>query len=135
VPKPSDPNLTVAVTGPTGTFGYGLLPLLQNDDRISRVVGIARRPFDPLEHGWTKMEYRRGDVRDQAALEAAFDDVDVVIHLAFMITGNAARETVREINIGGTLNAFRAAVTAGSKRFGTRRRSRPTASTATTPGA
>ena len=55
--------LTVAVTGPTGTFGYGLMPLLQADARIGGIVGIARRPFDPAEHGWTKMEYRQGDVR------------------------------------------------------------------------
>jgi nucleoside-diphosphate-sugar epimerase len=117
VPEGSDRNLTVAVTGPTGTFGFGLMPFLQNDDRISRVIGIARRPFDPLEHGWSKMEYRRGDVRDQAALEAAFDHVDVVVHLAFMITGNAPRETVREINVEGTLNTFRAAATMSTKRF------------------
>ena len=55
-------DLTVAVTGPTGTFGFGLMPLLQADDRVARVVGIARRPFDPAAHGWTKMEYRRGDL-------------------------------------------------------------------------
>jgi nucleoside-diphosphate-sugar epimerase len=109
--------LTVAVTGPTGTFGFGLMPLLERDDRISRVIGIARRPFDPREHGWTKMEYRRGDVRDRAALEAAFEPVDVVIHLAFMVTGNAPRQTVREINVEGTLNAFRAAATTRTKRF------------------
>ena len=54
----------IAVTGPTGTFGFGLIPLLQADDRIERIIGIARRPFDPAEHGWTKMEYRQGDVRD-----------------------------------------------------------------------
>jgi hypothetical protein len=41
------------------------VPLLQDDARVDRVVGIARRPFDPTEHGWTKMEYRQGDVRDQ----------------------------------------------------------------------
>jgi nucleoside-diphosphate-sugar epimerase len=117
VPEASEPNLTVAVTGPTGTFGFGLMPRLQNDGRISRIIGIARRPFDPLAHGWSKMEYRRGDVRDKAALQAAFDDVDVVVHLAFMITGNAARETVREINVQGTLNTFRAAARMGSKRF------------------
>ena len=63
--------LTVAVTGPTGTFGYGLMPLLQADDRIGGIVGIARRPFDPAEHGWTKMEYRQGDVREPDALEEA----------------------------------------------------------------
>src|SRR6478752_6190405 len=99
--------LTVAVTGPTGTFGFGLMPLLQADARIGRIVGIARRPFDPGQHGWTKMEYRRGDVRDPAALEEAFHDADVVVHLAFMITGTASRETIRAINVDGTRNAFR----------------------------
>jgi nucleoside-diphosphate-sugar epimerase len=110
-------NLTVAVTGPTGTFGSGLIPLLQDDDRIAKIVGIARRPFDPAERGWTKMEYRQGDVRDPEALQAAFRDVDVVVHLAFMITGNASRQTTREINVEGTLNVFRAAAAAGARRF------------------
>src|SRR3954469_12699379 len=109
--------LTVAVTGPTGTFGFGLMPRLQSDPRIGRVVGIARREFDPLEHGWTKLEYRRGDVRDPAGLEEAFAGADVVVHLAFMITGNAARATIRAINVDGTLNAFRAAAAAGARRF------------------
>jgi len=34
-----------------------------------------------------------------------------------MITGNASAETIREINVEGTLNAFRAARDAGAKRF------------------
>jgi nucleoside-diphosphate-sugar epimerase len=110
--------LTVAVTGPTGTFGYGLMPLLQADERIGGIVGIARRPFDPAEHGWTKMEYRQGDVRQPDALEDAFRDADIVVHLAFMITGSTgSRETIRAINVEGTLNAFRAAAAAGAKRF------------------
>ncbi len=116
MPSP-DTTLTVAVTGPTGTFGFGLMPLLQADDRIGRVVGIARRPFDPNEHGWSKMAYRRGDVRDPEALEEAFADADVVVHLAFLITGGASRDTIRAINVEGTLNTFRAAATAGAKRF------------------
>jgi len=110
-------DLTVAVTGPTGTFGSGLVPLLQADDRVSRVVGIARRPFDPTERGWSKMVYRQGDVRDVEALAGAFAGADVVVHLAFLITGNASRETTRAINVDGTLNAFRAAAAAGAKRF------------------
>jgi nucleoside-diphosphate-sugar epimerase len=113
----AESDLTVAVTGPTGTFGFGLMPLLQADPRVARVVGIARRPFDPAEHGWTKMEYRRGDVRDPATLEAAFRDADVVVHLAFLITGTADRETTRAINVDGTLNTFRAAAAAGARRF------------------
>ena len=110
-------GLTVAVTGPTGTFGFGLLPLLEADARIARVVGIARRPFEPAEHGWTKLEYRRGDVRDRDALEDAFAGADVVVHLAFMITGTEGRATIRAINVDGTLNAFRAAAAVGAQRF------------------
>jgi nucleoside-diphosphate-sugar epimerase len=115
-PRASD-KLTVAVTGPTGTFGFGLVPLLQSEPRVQRMVGIARRPFDPAAQGWTKMEYRQGDVREPAALQEAFAGADVVVHLAFMITGTASRETIRAINIDGTLNTFRAAAAAGAKRF------------------
>jgi nucleoside-diphosphate-sugar epimerase len=114
---PAPDRLVVAITGPTGTFGFGLIPLLQTEPRVERVVGIARRPFDPSEHGWDKMEYRRGDVRDEDALRQAFTGADVVVHLAFMITGNAGAETIRAINIDGTVNAFRAARDAGAERF------------------
>src|SRR5437588_6315185 len=109
--------LTVAVTGPTGTFGFGLMPLLESEPQVGRVVGIARRPFDSAEHGWSKMEYRRGDVRDPDALRDAFDGADAVVHLAFMITGTASAQAIRAINIEGTLNAFRAARDAGAERF------------------
>ena len=109
-------RLTVAVTGPTGTFGLALMPLLQDEGRVDRVIGIARRPFDPAARGWSKLEYRRGDVRDAAALRAAFEGADVVVHLAFLITGGG-RETTRAINVEGTLNAFRAAADAGVERF------------------
>jgi nucleoside-diphosphate-sugar epimerase len=109
-------DLTVAVTGPTGTFGFGLMPLLQDEESVSKIVGIARRPFDPNEHGWSKMVYRQGDVRDQDALTEAFAGADVVVHLAFLIVGGSP-ETTQAINIEGTLNTFRAAAAAGVDRF------------------
>ena len=112
----NEPGLTVAVTGPTGTFGLALMPLLEADDRIERVIGIARRPFDPGERGWSKMEYRRGDVRDVDALRTSFKDADVVVHLAFLIVGGG-KETTHAINVEGTLNAFRAAAEGGVQRF------------------
>lgn len=112
----SESGLVVAVTGPTGTFGHGLMPQLQADDRITRVVGVARRPFDPAAEGWTKMEYRQGDVRNHQALAEAFGGADVVVHLAFVIVGGN-RERTRAVNIEGTLNAFRAAAAAGARRF------------------
>ena len=113
---PDEPRLTVAVTGPTGTFGLSLMPLLQEDDRIERVIGIARRPFDPAQRGWTKMEYRRGDVRDVDALRTAFEDADVVVHLAFLIL-SGGKDKTHAINVEGTVNAFRAAAEGGAQRF------------------
>jgi nucleoside-diphosphate-sugar epimerase len=110
-------NLTVAVTGVTGTLGLGLMPLLEADDRVARVTGVARRPFDPAAHGWTKTNYLRGDVRDEQMLREAFRHADVVVHLAFLVTGAASGETIRPVNIGGTLNAFDAAAAAGARRF------------------
>jgi nucleoside-diphosphate-sugar epimerase len=110
------PGLTVAVTGPTGTLGLALMRLLQEDEQVARVVGIARRPFEPAEHGWTKLEYRRGDVRDADVLRRAFEGADVVVHLAFLIV-SGGRQPTQAINVEGTLNAFRAAVDAGAGRF------------------
>ncbi|MCW2844461.1 MAG: NAD-dependent epimerase/dehydratase [Nocardioides sp.] len=112
----TESDLTVAVTGPTGTFGFGLLPLLQSDGRVDRVVGVARRPFDPAAQGWTKMTYRQGDVRDAETLTEAFDGADVVVHLAFLVVGGD-EETTRGINVEGTLNTFRAAAAVGARRF------------------
>jgi nucleoside-diphosphate-sugar epimerase len=110
-------NLTVAVTGLTGTLGLGLMPLLEADDRVARVTGIARRPFDPAAHGWTKTKYQRGDVRDAQMLREAFRHADVVVHLAFQVTGAAPGATIESVNIDGTLNAFDAAAAAGARRF------------------
>ncbi|HET6951528.1 MAG TPA: NAD-dependent epimerase/dehydratase family protein [Acidimicrobiales bacterium] len=117
MPDSPDAALCVAVTGPTGTLGYGLMPLLEDDDRIARVVGVARRPFDPAVHGWAKMRYRRGDVRDQTALAEAFAGADVVVHLAFLVAGTASRATTASVNVEGTLTALRAAAAAGARRF------------------
>ena len=63
------------------------------------------------------MASRRRDVREPAALEEAFAGADVVVHLASMITGTASRDTIRAINVEGTLNTFRAAAEAGARRF------------------
>jgi nucleoside-diphosphate-sugar epimerase len=109
-------DLTVALTGPTGTFGFGLVPLLEADHRVTRTIGVARSPFEPAEHGWTKMTYHRGDVRDVDLLTEAFTGADVVVHLAFLVVAGS-RETTRAINVDGTLNAFRAAAAARVRRF------------------
>lgn len=101
---------TVAVTGPTGDIGISAVSALDRDPEVERVIGMARRPFDPSEQGWTKTEYRQGDILDRAAVDALVADADIVVHLAFIIMGS--REDSARVNLAGTRNVFEATVAA-----------------------
>jgi nucleoside-diphosphate-sugar epimerase len=103
-------TLTVAVTGPTGEIGISAVDALERDPAVGRIVGMARRPFDSAAHGWTKSEYRQGDILDRSAVDALVADADVVVHLAYLIMGS--REESRRINLEGTRNVFEATVAA-----------------------
>jgi nucleoside-diphosphate-sugar epimerase len=109
------PGLTVALTGPTGDIGRSAVRALERADEVERIVGMARRPFDPAEHRWERAEYRRGDVLDRASVDGLVEGVDVVVHLAFIIFGG--REETRRINLEGSRNVFEAAAAAGAKRL------------------
>jgi nucleoside-diphosphate-sugar epimerase len=76
---------------------------------------MARRPFDPSEHGWKRTEYRRGDVLERGSVDELVAEADVVVHLAFLIFGG--REETRKINLRGSRNVFEAAVAAGVGRL------------------
>jgi UDP-glucose 4-epimerase len=108
-------RLTVAVTGPTGDIGKSVVRALERSPKVGRIVGMARRPFQPAEHGWRRTEYRRGDVLDRAAVDALVEGADVVVHLAFLIFGS--QEETRAVNLEGSRNVFEAAVAAGAKRL------------------
>jgi UDP-glucose 4-epimerase len=108
-------SLTVAVTGPTGEIGKPFIRALERQKDVTRILGMARRPFDPKAHKWSKTEYRQGDVLDRAAVDALCAEADVVVHLAFIIV--AGSDQSRKINLEGSRNVFEAAVTAKAKRL------------------
>jgi UDP-glucose 4-epimerase len=108
-------GLTVAVTGPTGDLGRAFIRTLERSREVARIVGMARRPFDPAANGWKRTEYRRGDVLDRASVEGLVEDADVVVHLAFIVV-KASAET-RHINVEGSRNVFEATVAAGARRL------------------
>lgn len=100
--------LTVAVTGPTGEIGLSAVGALEREPAVERIVGMARRPFEPAARGWTKTEYRRGDILDRDAVTALVADADVVVHLAYLIMGSRGKS--RGINVVGTRNVVEATV-------------------------
>jgi UDP-glucose 4-epimerase len=108
-------RLTVAVTGPTGDLGGAIVTALERSRRVGKIVGMARRPFDPDERGWRKTEYRQGDVTDPDSVQELVRRVDVVVHLAFAVL--SASKATRELNVEGSRNVFEAAAKAGVERI------------------
>ncbi|MET0475975.1 MAG: NAD-dependent epimerase/dehydratase family protein [Mycobacterium sp.] len=100
----------MAVTGPTGEIGISTVDALERDPAVGRIVGMARRPFDPDSHGWTKTSYLQGDILDRDAVDALVRDADVVVPLAFIVLGT--REESQRVNVAGTRNVFEATVAA-----------------------
>jgi nucleoside-diphosphate-sugar epimerase len=109
-------GLTVAVTGPTGDIGKPVLRALDKAREVKRVVGMARRPFDPGSLGLKKTEYVQGDVTDREDVDALVKGADVVVHLAFIILSAGSDES-REINLRGSRNVFEATVAGKAKRL------------------
>jgi UDP-glucose 4-epimerase len=108
-------GLTVAITGPTGDIGRALLRELDKAPEVDKVIGMARRPFNPAELGLTKTEYRQGDILEPDSITGLVEGADVLVHLAFVILGG--RDETQKINLEGTRNVFEAAVSSGVKRF------------------
>ncbi|OBI87306.1 NAD-dependent epimerase/dehydratase family protein [Mycobacterium asiaticum] len=103
-------GITVAVTGPTGEIGISAVTALEREPTVDKIIGMARRPFDPLTHGWAKTIYKQGDILDREAVGELVAEADVVIHLAFIIMGS--REESERVNLQGTRNVFEATVAA-----------------------
>src|ERR687896_2077659 len=108
-------GLTVAVTGPTGDLGLAIVDALERSRSVKRIVGMARRPFDPGERAWRKTEYRQGDVTDDASVRELVQGADVVVHIAFAIL--SASDATRELNVDGSRRVFEHAAKAGVDRI------------------
>jgi UDP-glucose 4-epimerase len=103
-------GLTVAVTGPTGDLGVAIVSALERSRRVKRILGMARRPFDPADHRWKKTEYTQGDVTDRSSVRPLVRNADVVVHLAFAVL--SASDATRELNVEGSKTVFEEAAKA-----------------------
>jgi len=108
---------TVTITGAMGYFGQMLLPYLERDEGIDRVIGIDRRtPRGSV--GGNKVTFHQCDVRDPA-LEGLLAGSDVLVHLAFVLMrlpGDKGSD-LDEINIGGTKAVCEAAARQGVRKL------------------
>jgi dihydroflavonol-4-reductase len=104
------------VTGATGHIGNVLVRALLERGRKVRALILPGEDLAPLEG--LDVELVVGNVLHPETLTPAFREIDVVFHLAGLISILPGRdELVERVNVLGTQNALRAALGSGVRRF------------------
>lgn len=95
------------LTGGTGTLGKALRPRLQKAGRSVRATSRSPPDDDDDDIEWVEM-----DLADGTGIEAALEDVDVVIH-----TASAPQGDSEAVDVAGTERLLEAADDAGISNF------------------
>ena len=96
----------VLVTGMSGLIGRAVRQALEEEYDLS---ALNRRPVEGVPT-------TQADLGDLAAISAAFDGIDTVIHLAAVIHDGYGWDALLNTNVIGTRNVFEAAAAAGVRR-------------------
>jgi UDP-glucose 4-epimerase len=116
---------TIVVTGVSGLVGQVLLPYLERDPGVSRVVGLDLRPpphntLSPSKDGTGrgKLRFHQLDVRDPQ-VEALLVGVDTLVHLAFVLFRSRGQKQteVDDVNVRGTQALCEAAARQGVRKL------------------
>jgi dihydroflavonol-4-reductase len=106
----------ILVTGATGHIGNVLVrQLIKNGEKVRALIwqGEDTSPLEGLE-----IEKFEGDVLEIKSLKSAFQGIEMVYHLAGVISIMPGRQPrVWRVNVEGTRNVIRAAKQAGIKRL------------------
>lgn len=108
---------TVVITGVSGYMGRMLLPYLEQDPDVDRVIGIDRRPPESKAVG-SKLTFHQLDIR-KPEMEEVLAGADVLVHLAFVLMrlpGDDEAE-IDDINIEGTRAVCHAAARQGVRKL------------------
>ncbi len=115
---PKDTKRLVAVTGAAGFLGSHICRALLRCGYTVRAVtrqGSSRKFPDDLSK---RVELWPADVRNIESLNSAFQNADVVVHNAAIVTiGADPEDLARAVNLTGTRNAIKACVGNGVRRL------------------
>lgn len=104
------------ITGATGHIGNVLIRKLLERGQKVRALTLPNDTLTPIAGLDVEVVY--GDVLDPASLDVALRGVDVVYHLAAIITIMPGKnDLVQRVNVHGTRNMLAAAKKAGVRRF------------------
>lgn len=100
----------IAVVGATGNIGTSLVQALSEDDRVSSILGIARRI---PEWEVPKLEMATAD-QGQDDLTELFSGCDAVVHLGWLFQPTHDPSVTWQTNVLGSLRVFEAASRSGA---------------------
>lgn len=107
-----DPT-TVAVTGIAGFLGQRLLPRLEAEPGVGRIVGLdVREPTRRSPH----LELHRVDIAGHD-LKPLLEDVDVLVHLAAVVDPIVDDALMARVNVDGTRRVLDAAAAVGVRKI------------------
>jgi UDP-glucose 4-epimerase len=95
---------TVAITGINSYFASTVLPKLEADPEIDKIIGID---VSPWEGGFDKVDFYKEDIRSTRLIDI-LKGVDVLYHLAFIVGEIRDKNKTNDININGSKNVFTA---------------------------
>jgi len=97
---------TIAITGINSYFASTLLPRLQADSSIDKIIGIDCQPW---KGGYNKVQFFKTDIRSDSIYNI-LQGVDTVFHFAFIVSEIRDKNEAVDININGSRNIFEACV-------------------------
>ena len=99
----------VLITGATGFIGSHLVEKNLKEGNHVRILAL---PDDPVarEYETRGIEVIYGDIRDNNRVELSVKGVDIVFHLAAVVTDWAPKELFVQVNIHGTRNVCEASL-------------------------
>lgn len=105
----------IVVTGATGHIGNVLVKALVKKGEKIRAFVIPSESLVSLKD--LDIDILYGDVRDIKSLEEAFQDADVVYHLAGIVSISRKNKNIYDVNVGGTKNVIKACLSCHVRRL------------------
>lgn len=92
----------VAVTGCSGYIGSRLLRFMDESEDVTKIIGLD---LNPCRFSTPKMEFHRLDVRDPSITNLfTLNNVEKVVHLAFIVNPMHDDDLMHDIDVNGTRN-------------------------------
>jgi UDP-glucose 4-epimerase len=101
--------MKIVVTGASGNVGTSVIGALGQDERVTEIVGDARRRprWGPRATTWVAADVERDDLRP------VFEGAAAVIHLAWLIQPSRDGGELERVNVHGSRKVFEETADAG----------------------